>query len=165
MPVKAARLFDGKSRALIQNGVVVVQGDKIVCPVRTSRFRRMRSDRSRRRHAITWIHGCAYAYHAGLYELPGDAFAERCKFRHRQGYSGFGGARHSRAGFTTDGNVGARTYRTHDCIDVSSARMRLRKGIVVDRACFVATYASARPGDISTTRPDFATGFSDRNRT
>jgi imidazolonepropionase-like amidohydrolase len=28
--LKAARLFDGKSRALIQNGVVVVQGDKIV---------------------------------------------------------------------------------------------------------------------------------------
>src|SRR6266496_2993947 len=27
--LKAARLFDGKSRALIQNGVVVVQGDKI----------------------------------------------------------------------------------------------------------------------------------------
>src|SRR5947208_16860148 len=28
--LKAARLFDGKYRALIQNGVVVVQGDKIV---------------------------------------------------------------------------------------------------------------------------------------
>src|SRR5689334_438570 len=27
--LKAARLFDGKSRALIQNGVVLVQGDKI----------------------------------------------------------------------------------------------------------------------------------------
>src|SRR5438552_17431519 len=28
--LKAARLVDGKSRALIQNGVVVVQGDKII---------------------------------------------------------------------------------------------------------------------------------------
>src|SRR2546430_17356022 len=28
--LKAARLFDGKSRALVQNGVVLVQGDKIV---------------------------------------------------------------------------------------------------------------------------------------
>jgi imidazolonepropionase-like amidohydrolase len=28
--LKAARLFDGKSKALIQNGVVIVQGDKIV---------------------------------------------------------------------------------------------------------------------------------------
>lgn len=28
--LKAARLFDGKSKALLQNGVVVVQGDKIV---------------------------------------------------------------------------------------------------------------------------------------
>src|SRR6266571_2600513 len=28
--MKAARLFDGKSRSLIPNGVVVVQGDKIV---------------------------------------------------------------------------------------------------------------------------------------
>src|SRR5436305_10575915 len=27
--LKAARLFDGKSRALVQNGVVIVQGDKI----------------------------------------------------------------------------------------------------------------------------------------
>src|SRR2546426_3195283 len=28
--LKAARLFDGKSKALVQNGVVIVQGDKIV---------------------------------------------------------------------------------------------------------------------------------------
>src|SRR5207253_5316887 len=28
--LKAARLFDGKSRALVQNGIVLVQGDKIV---------------------------------------------------------------------------------------------------------------------------------------
>src|ERR1700737_1711002 len=28
--LKAARMFDGKSKALIQNGVVIVQGDKIV---------------------------------------------------------------------------------------------------------------------------------------
>src|SRR5580700_8436270 len=28
--VKAARLFDGKSKALVPNGVVIVQGDKIV---------------------------------------------------------------------------------------------------------------------------------------
>ena len=28
--VKAARMFDGKSNALVQNGVVIVQGDKIV---------------------------------------------------------------------------------------------------------------------------------------
>src|SRR5438552_16574226 len=28
--LKAARLFDGKSRALLQNAVVIVQGDKIV---------------------------------------------------------------------------------------------------------------------------------------
>jgi imidazolonepropionase-like amidohydrolase len=28
--LKAARLFDGKSRTLVQNGVVIVQGDKIV---------------------------------------------------------------------------------------------------------------------------------------
>jgi imidazolonepropionase-like amidohydrolase len=28
--LKAARLFDGKSKALVSNGVVIVQGDKIV---------------------------------------------------------------------------------------------------------------------------------------
>src|SRR5947208_1687693 len=28
--LKAARLFDGKSKALVQNGVVIVQGNKIV---------------------------------------------------------------------------------------------------------------------------------------
>src|ERR1700736_3837414 len=28
--LKAARMFDGKSKALIQNGVIIVQGDKIV---------------------------------------------------------------------------------------------------------------------------------------
>src|SRR5690348_1070100 len=28
--IKAARMFDGKSKAIVQNGVVIVQGDKIV---------------------------------------------------------------------------------------------------------------------------------------
>src|SRR5689334_8171746 len=28
--LKAERLFDGKSKALVQNGVVIVQGDKII---------------------------------------------------------------------------------------------------------------------------------------
>src|SRR5205814_515464 len=43
------------------------------------------------------------------------------------------------AGFTTVRDVGARTYRSHDCID-ASLRDAIAKGIVVGPRMFVATY-------------------------
>src|SRR5207237_9688592 len=43
------------------------------------------------------------------------------------------------AGFTTVRDVGARTYRSHDCIDVS-LRDATAKGIVMGPRMFVGTY-------------------------
>src|SRR5881409_1509441 len=49
------------------------------------------------------------------------------------------------AGFTTVRDVGARTYRSHDCIDVS-LRDAIAKGIVVGPRMFVATYGIGATG-------------------
>ena len=61
--LKAARLFDGKSNALVQNAVVIVQGDKIVrCRKQFTGPERRAGDRSGRCNAFTGLHGCAYAF-------------------------------------------------------------------------------------------------------
>src|SRR5207244_11250895 len=60
------------------------------------------------------------------------------------------------AGFTTVRDVGARTYRTHDCIDVS-LRDAIAKGIVVGPGMFVATYGIGATGG----HFDDAAGFRD----
>src|SRR5438874_11180661 len=115
--LKAARLFDGKSRALIQNGVVVVQGDKIVDA-----------------GANVAIPPDAQVIDLGDVTLsPGfmDAHThitldytnyQATRLREMQistsakAYSGIPAARATvEAGFTTVRDVGARTYRTHDC--------------------------------------------------
>ncbi len=164
--LKAARLFDGKSRALIQNGVVVVQGDKIVDA-----------------GANVAIPPDAQVIDLGDATLsPGlmDAHThitldytnyQATRLREMQistsakAYSVIPAARATvEAGFTTVRDVGARTYRSHDCLDVS-LRDAIAKGIVVGPRMFVATYGIGATGGHSTTRPDFATDFLDRSRT
>src|SRR5438045_2613734 len=156
--LKAARLFDGKSRALIQNGVVVVQGDKIVDA-----------------GANVAIPPDAQVIDLGDVTLsPGfmDAHThitldytnyQATRLREMQistsakAYSVIPAARATvEAGFTTVRDVGARTYRTHDCIDVS-LRDAIAKGIVVGPRMFVATYGIGATGG----HFDDAAGFRD----
>src|SRR6266513_1548601 len=145
--LKAARLFDGKSRALIQNGVVLVQGDKIVDA-----------------GANVAVPPDAQVIDLGDATLaPGfmDAHThitldytnyQATRLRELQistsakAYSVIPAARATvEAGFTTVRDVGARTYRSHDCIDVS-LRDAIAKGIVVGPRMFVATYGIGATG-------------------
>src|SRR6266536_2145939 len=156
--LKAARLFDGKSRALIQNGVVVVQGDKI-------------ADAG----ANVAIPPDAQVIDLGDATLsPGfmDAHThitldytnyQATRLRELQistsakAYSVIPAARATvEAGFTTVRDVGARTYRSHDCLDVS-LRDAIARGIVVGPRMFVATYGIGATGG----HFDDAAGFRD----
>src|SRR5881227_2338667 len=156
--LKAARLFDGKSRALIQNGVVLVQGDKIVDA-----------------GANVAVPPDAQVIDLGDATLsPGfmDAHThitldytnyQATRLRELQistsakAYSVIPAARATlEAGFTTVRDVGARTYRSHDYIDVS-LRDAIAKGIVVGPRMFVATCGIGATGG----HFDEAAGFRD----
>jgi len=156
--LKAARLFDGKSRALTQNGVVLVQGDKI-------------TDAG----ANVAVPPGAQVIDLGDATLsPGfmDAHThltldlsnyQAARLRELQvstsakAYSVIPAARVTvEAGFTTVRDVGARTYRSHDYIDVS-LRDAIAKGIVVGPRMFVATCGIGATGG----HFDEAAGFRD----
>src|SRR5205807_7979105 len=75
------------------------------------------------------------------------------------------------AGFTTVRDVGARTFRSHDCIDVS-LRDAIAKGIVVGPRMFVATKGIGATGGhfdesggyrdgLFGSEPDFTDGIAD----
>src|SRR5205814_4017368 len=156
--LKAARLFDGKSKALTQNGVVLVQGDKIT-DVR----------------ANVAIPPDAQVIDLGDATLsPGfmDAHThltldytnyQATRLRELQvstsakAYSVIPAARATvEAGFTTIRDVGARTYRSHDYTDVS-LRDAIAKGIVVGPRMLVATCGIGATGG----HFDEAAGFRD----
>src|SRR5204863_3760533 len=156
--LKAARLCDGKSRSLIQNDVVVVQGDKIIDA-----------------GANVAIPPDAQVIDLGDATLsPGfmDAHThitldytnfQATRLREMQvstsakAYSVIPAARVTvEAGFTTIRDVGARTYRSHDYIDVS-LRDAIAKGIVVGPRMFVATCGIGATGG----HFDEAAGFRD----
>src|SRR5207237_2167923 len=171
--LKAARLFDGKSRGLIQNGVVVVQADKIVDA-----------------GANVVIPPDAQVIDLGDATLsPGfmDAHThitldytnyQATVLRELQistsgkAYSVIPAARATvEAGFTTVRDVGARTYRSHDCLDVS-LRDAIAKGIVVGPRMFVATFGIGATGGhfddsagfrdgLFGPEPDYTDGISD----
>lgn len=145
--IKAARLFDGKSRSLLQNAVVIIQKDKIVdvgsgvpapadakvidlgdatlCPGLMDAHTHITLDYS--------------DYKATrLQELQSSTSAKA--------YRAIPAARATvEAGFTTVRDVGARTYRSHDYIDVS-LRDAIAKGIVVGPRMFVATQGIGATG-------------------
>ena len=60
--LKAARLFDGKSKTLVPNGVVVIEGNTITAAGSNATHPGQCPDhRSRRRHPFARIHGRAHA--------------------------------------------------------------------------------------------------------
>src|SRR5881296_2523338 len=156
--LKAARMFDGKSNALVQNAVVIVLGDKIVdagsnLPIPNDAQVIDLGDATLSpgfMDAHTHITLDYTNYQATrLRELQVSASAKA--------YSVIPAARATvEAGFTTVRDVGARTYRTHDCIDVS-LRDAIAKGIVVGPRMFVATYGIGATGG----HFDEAAGFRD----
>ena len=162
--LKAARLFDGKSRALTQNGVVLVQGDKITDV-----------------GANVAIPPGAQVIDLGDATLsPGfmDAHThltldlsnyQAARLRELQlstsakAYSVIPAARVTvEAGFTTVRDVGARTYRSHDYLDVS-LRDAIAKGIVVGPRMFVATCGIGATGGHFDEAAGFRDGLFGRN--
>ncbi len=138
--LKAARLFDGKSKALVQNGVVIVQADKIVdagsnLPVPNGAKVIDLGD-------ATLSPGFMDA-HTHI-TLDYTDF-EKTRLRELQtsvSTKAYLAIPHAlatlEAGFTTVRDVGARTFKSRDCIDVS-LRNAIAKGIVVGPRMLVAT--------------------------
>jgi imidazolonepropionase-like amidohydrolase len=138
--LKAARLFDGKSKALVQNGVVIVQADKIVdagsnLPVPDGAKVIDLGD-------ATLSPGFMDA-HTHI-TLDYTDF-EKTRLRELQtsvstkAYLAIPRALATlEAGFTTVRDVGARTFKSRDYIDVS-LRNAIAKGIVVGPRMLVAT--------------------------
>src|SRR3984893_2865266 len=156
--LRAAQLFDGKSRALVQNGVVLVQGDKIVdaganVPIPPDARVIDLGD-------ATLSPGFIDAHtHITLDYTNYQATRSRelQTSTSAKAYSVIPAARATvEAGFTTVRDVGARTYRSQDCIDVS-LRDAIAKGIVVGPRMFVATYGIGATGG----HFDEAAGFRD----
>ncbi|MFL6569812.1 MAG: amidohydrolase family protein [Chthoniobacterales bacterium] len=145
--LKAARLFDGKASALVQNGVVVVQGGKIVdaganvaipqdaqvidlgdatlSPGFIDSHTHLTSDftdyNNRRLHDLD-----TYASQQALESVPrARATVE--------------------AGFTTVRDVGSRATNSHECMDVA-LRNAINKGIVIGPRMLVATHGIGATG-------------------
>src|SRR5437660_3401973 len=138
--LKAARLFDGKSRALIQNGVVVVQGDKIVDAGANVAIPPDAQVIDLGDVTLSPGFMDAHTHLTGDYSnYQATRLRELQVSTSAKAYSVIPAARRTvEAGFTTVRDVGARTYRSHDYIDVS-LRDAIAKGIVVGPRMFVAT--------------------------
>jgi imidazolonepropionase-like amidohydrolase len=138
--LKSARLFDGKSKSLLQNGVVIVQADKIVdvgsnLPIPSGAKMIDLGD-------VTLSPGFMDA-HTHI-TLDYTDF-EKTRLRELQmsvstkAYEAIPRARATlEAGFTTVRDVGARTFKSHDYIDVS-LRNAIAKGLIVGPRMLVAT--------------------------
>jgi imidazolonepropionase-like amidohydrolase len=138
--LKAARMFDGKSRSLVPNAVVIVQGDRIadaganiaipsgaqVIDLGDATLAPGFMDA----HTHLTLDYSDYKA-TRLRELQVSASAKA--------YAVLPAARATvEAGFTTVRDLGARTFRSHDYLDVS-LRDAIAKGIVVGPRMFVAT--------------------------
>jgi len=145
--LKAARLFDGKSRMLVQNGVVIVQGDKIIDA--GSNVTIPADAKVIDLGDATLAPGFMDAHtHITLdyTDYKATRLKELQSSTSAKAYRAIPAALATvEAGFTTVRDVGARTYRTRDYIDVS-LRDAIAKGIVVGPRMFVATIGIGATG-------------------
>jgi imidazolonepropionase-like amidohydrolase len=139
--LKAARMFDGKSKALAQNGVVVVQGDKIVdvgsnLPVPTGAKVIDLGD-------ATLSPGFMDAHTHLTSDFSGDFNKRRLEQLDlnvsEQAIRAVGYARNTvEAGFTTVRDVGSRFVSSREFVDVA-LRNSINKGLIVGPRMLVAT--------------------------
>jgi imidazolonepropionase-like amidohydrolase len=139
--LKGARLFDGKSKALIQNGVVIVQGDKIVD---------VGSNLSIPSDAkvidlgdVTLSPGFMDAHTHLTLDYTGNFNERRLKeLQTNVSEMAIMATTYARAtveaGFTTVRDVGSRFVGSHEFVDVA-LRNAINKGIVVGPRMLVAT--------------------------
>jgi imidazolonepropionase-like amidohydrolase len=139
--LKAARLFDGKSNGLVQNGVLVVEGDKIVdvgsnLPIPTS-ARLIDLGEATLCPGFTDAHTHLTDDYSGNYnerrlreiDLNVSEQAIRATVFARLTVE---------AGFTTVRDLGSRFVASHDFVDVA-LRNSINKGLIVGPRMLVAT--------------------------
>jgi imidazolonepropionase-like amidohydrolase len=146
--LKAARLFDGKSKALVTNGVVIVQGDKIMdagsnLPIPQGAQVIDLGD-------ATLSPGFMDAHTHLTFDFTGN-FNERLLKMLQTNVSELAfltipNARATvEAGFTTVRDLGSRFGGSHDFVDVSM-RNAISKGVFVGPRMLVATYGIGATG-------------------
>jgi imidazolonepropionase-like amidohydrolase len=172
--LKAARMFDGKSKALVTNGVVIVQGDKIVdagtnLPIPQGAQVIDLGD-------STLSPGFMDAHTHLTFDFTGN-FNERLLKMLQMNVSELAfltipNARATvEAGFITVRDLGSRFHNSHDFVDVSM-RNAIAKGIFPGPRMLVATYGiGATGGHFDDTagfrdllfgrEPDYADGIAD----
>src|SRR5881409_3595595 len=139
--LKAARLFDGKSNALVQNGVVIVQGDKIVdagsnLPIPSGAQVIDLGD-------ATLCPGFMDAHTHLTADFSGNYNEHRLQELDlnvsEQAIRATAFARATvEAGFTTVRDMGSRFVASHESVDVA-LRNSINKGVIVGPRMLVAT--------------------------
>ncbi|MEN3370437.1 MAG: hypothetical protein V7609_2580 [Verrucomicrobiota bacterium] len=172
--LRAARLFDGKAKALVPNGVVIVQGDKITDA--GSGLAIPQGARVIDLGDATLSPGFMDAHTHLTFDFTGN-FNERLLKLLQMNVSELAfltipNARATiEAGFTTVRDLGSRFAGSHDFVDVS-LRNAIAKGVIVGPRMLVATYGiGATGGHFDDTggfrdflfgrEPDFADGIAD----
>jgi imidazolonepropionase-like amidohydrolase len=172
--LKAARLFDGKAKALVPNGVVLVQGDKITDA--GSGLPIPQGARVIDLGDATLSPGFMDAHTHLTFDFTGN-FNERLLKMLQTNVSELAfltipNARATvEAGFTTVRDLGSRFGGSHDFVDIS-LRNAIAKGIIVGPHMLVATYGiGATGGHFDDTagfrdflfgrEPDYADGIAD----
>ncbi len=148
MALKAARLFDGKSRTLMQNGVVLVQGDKIVdagagLPIPAGAQVIDLGD-------ATLSPGFMDAHTHVTLDYSGNYNERRLRDLSKNvseiALECIPNARATiEAGFTTVRDLGSRITNSHDFLDVS-VRNAIEHGIVTGPRMIVATHGIGATG-------------------
>jgi imidazolonepropionase-like amidohydrolase len=139
--LKAARMFDGKSNALVQNGVVVVEGDKIVDA--GSNLAIPRSARVIDLGDATLCPGFMDAHTHLTDDFSGNYNERRLREIDlnvsEQAIRATVFARATvEAGFTTVRDLGSRFVASHEFVDVA-LRNSINKGLIVGPRMLVAT--------------------------
>ena len=139
--LKAARLFDGKSNALVQNAVVIVQGDRIVdagsnLPI-PSDAQVIDLGDATLSPGFMDAHTHLTADFSGNYNERRLQQLDQNVSEHAIRATAFARAT-IEAGFTTVRDLGSRFIASHEFVDVA-LRNSINKGVIVGPRMFVAT--------------------------
>jgi imidazolonepropionase-like amidohydrolase len=146
--LKAARLFDGKSKALVQNGVVIVQGNKIVdagsnlpAPPDAQVI-----DLGDATLSPGFMDGHTHLtldfsgnYNERRLQEVGENVSEHAIMATKHAQATV------EAGFTTVRDLGSRFVGSKECVDVA-LRNSINKGVIVGPRMLVATYGIGATG-------------------
>jgi imidazolonepropionase-like amidohydrolase len=146
--LKAARLFDGKAKALVPNGVVIVQGDKIVDA--GSGLAIPEGGRVIDLGDATLSPGFMDAHTHLTFDFTGNFNERRLKLLDMNvselAFLAIPNARATiEAGFTTVRDLGSRFEGSHDFVDIAM-RNAIARGVFIGPRMLVATYGIGATG-------------------